>query len=68
MFFKDNSMLFSIKNIPSNLYGKIIGKLITVETSLRTNGIDLTKLRNDADETIQEYKVGCDFIGKTTNA
>ena len=68
MFFKNNSITFSAEDIPSNIYGKIIGKLIDAENSLRTNGIDLTKLRNDADETIQEYKVGCDFIGKTTNA
>lgn len=68
MFLKDNSILFSTKDIPSNIYGKTIGEFITAETVLITNEIDITKLRNDADETIQEYKVGCDFIGKTTNA
>ena len=68
MFFKDNSVLFSTKDIPSNIYGKLIGELIAIDNDLRTNEIDLTKLRNDADKTIQEYKVGRDFIGKTTNA
>lgn len=68
MFLKDNSILFSTKDIPSNIYGKTIGEFITAETVLITNEIGITKLRNDADETIQEYKVGCDFIGKTTNA